>query len=334
MKNVDLFSFDDILILPNCTSRVKSRSQVNTIQKFYDGLDLRIPLISSSMGVFDTIEFCKQLSDWGTFHTISRKDTFFNRYNLAKECVYDKLNVGIAVSLSEINNNNDNIRELQSRGVIVSVDIANGAIIEETILDKLSLDIPVIFGNWGNPYASSYYPHFDMYDNVYMKYGIGPSAVCTTREKTGVGAPQGWLIQETSKRSKTKFISDGGITTPGDFCKAVALGADIIMSGRIFAGCKESNGDLIKISDKWYKKYYGMASEEVKNNKKDYIEGTIGYVLYEDKSASDILTEFEQGLRSSMSYCDSFTLTEYRSHADIVRVTSTTLKETYTRVIN
>ena len=42
------------------------------------------------------------------------------------------------------------------------------------------------------------------------------------------------------------IIADGGFTMPGDLCKAFVAGADICMSGSMFAGCDEAAGEIVK----------------------------------------------------------------------------------------
>jgi IMP dehydrogenase len=70
--------------------------------------------------------------------------------------------------------------------------------------------------------------------------GVGPGAACTTRAVTGVGVPQVTAtldcaaardahFQETGKY--VPIITDGGIRTGGDLCKAFVCGADAVMLG-------------------------------------------------------------------------------------------------------
>ena len=70
--------------------------------------------------------------------------------------------------------------------------------------------------------------------------GVGPGAACTTREVTGVGVPQVSATLECAAARQDYFhrtgryvsvITDGGIRTGGDMCKAIASGADGVMVG-------------------------------------------------------------------------------------------------------
>ena len=81
--------------------------------------------------------------------------------------------------------------------------------------------------------------------------GVGPGAACTTREVTGVGVPQVTATldcaaarEEYSRRTGryVPIITDGGIRTGGDLCKAFACGADAVMIGTPLAQAREAPG--------------------------------------------------------------------------------------------
>jgi IMP dehydrogenase len=97
----------------------------------------------------------------------------------------------------------------------------------------------------------------------FVKVGVGPGAMCTTRMKTGVGRPQVSAIlecvEEASKHNGY-VIADGGIQYPRDVAVALASGADYVMAGSLFAGTYESPGDLQHDERGAYKVNYGMAS--------------------------------------------------------------------------
>ncbi|MCM8783740.1 MAG: GuaB3 family IMP dehydrogenase-related protein [Candidatus Omnitrophica bacterium] len=81
--------------------------------------------------------------------------------------------------------------------------------------------------------------------------GIGPGAACTTRGVLGIGVPQVTATIDCAAArdfyyKKTKkyipIITDGGMRTGGDICKAFACGADAVMVGSAFARAKEAPG--------------------------------------------------------------------------------------------
>jgi len=81
--------------------------------------------------------------------------------------------------------------------------------------------------------------------------GIGPGAACTTRGVLGIGVPQVSATADAAaarddyyKKTKkyTPIITDGGMRTGGDICKAFACGADAVMVGSAFARAEEAPG--------------------------------------------------------------------------------------------
>jgi len=81
--------------------------------------------------------------------------------------------------------------------------------------------------------------------------GVGPGAACTTREVIGVGVPQITATLNCAAARETYFkesdkyvavITDGGIRTGGDLCKAFAAGADAVMIGSPLAQATEAPG--------------------------------------------------------------------------------------------
>ena len=81
--------------------------------------------------------------------------------------------------------------------------------------------------------------------------GVGPGAACTTREVIGVGVPQITATMDCAAARETYFkesgkyvsvITDGGMRTGGDLCKAFASGADAVMLGSPLAQATKAPG--------------------------------------------------------------------------------------------
>lgn len=81
--------------------------------------------------------------------------------------------------------------------------------------------------------------------------GIGPGAACTTRGVLGIGVPQVSATVDCSAARDMHYkntgkwvpiITDGGMRTAGDICKALASGADAVMLGSPFARAEEAPG--------------------------------------------------------------------------------------------
>jgi IMP dehydrogenase len=81
--------------------------------------------------------------------------------------------------------------------------------------------------------------------------GIGPGTACTTRGVLGIGVPQVTATVDCAaarnkyfkkKKKYVSIITDGGMSTGGDVCKAFACGADAVMLGNAFARAEEAPG--------------------------------------------------------------------------------------------
>ncbi len=81
--------------------------------------------------------------------------------------------------------------------------------------------------------------------------GIGPGAACTSREVLGLGVPQVTATADCACARDTYYkktgkyvpmITDGGMVSSGDICKAFAAGADAVMIGSAFVKSVESPG--------------------------------------------------------------------------------------------
>ncbi|MDP2913403.1 MAG: GuaB3 family IMP dehydrogenase-related protein [Candidatus Omnitrophota bacterium] len=111
-----------------------------------------------------------------------------------------------------------------------------------------SMKIPVIIGN-----CVTYEVALELLDTGAsgLLVGIGPGAACTTRGVLGIGVPQVTATIDCAEarnayyKKKKKYIpiiTDGGMSTGGDICKAFACGADAVMVGSAFARAKEAPG--------------------------------------------------------------------------------------------
>ena len=81
--------------------------------------------------------------------------------------------------------------------------------------------------------------------------GVGPGAACTTRGVLGLGVPQVTGTVDCAAARDFYFkksgryvpiITDGGMSSGGDVCKAFACGSDGVMIGSAFARTKEAPG--------------------------------------------------------------------------------------------
>jgi len=108
------------------------------------------------------------------------------------------------------------------------------------------MSIPIIVGN-----CVTYKAALELMKTgiTALLIGIGPGAACTTRGVLGIGVPQVTATADTAAARDFYFkqtgryvpiITDGGMDSGGDICKAFASGADAVMIGSAFARAKES----------------------------------------------------------------------------------------------
>ncbi|MEO8175282.1 MAG: IMP dehydrogenase [Sphingomicrobium sp.] len=178
-----------------------------------------------------------------------------------------------------------------------------------------------------------------------IKVGIGPGSICTTRIVAGVGVPQLTAILDAARAaadSGVPVIADGGIRTSGDIAKALAAGASTVMVGSLLAGTEEAPGETFLYQGRTYKSYRGMGSvgamargsadryfqQDIKDQLKLVPEGIEGQVPYKGP-VRDIVHQLVGGVKASMGYTGSSSVTELQQRAKFVRITNAGLSESH-----
>jgi IMP dehydrogenase len=179
-----------------------------------------------------------------------------------------------------------------------------------------------------------------------VKVGVGPGASCTTRVVAGVGVPQVTAIYDCARaasRHDVPVVADGGVTSSGDVAKAIAAGADTVMTGALLAGTDESPGEVVLYQGERFKEYRGMGSlgamrargfskdryfqgdvEDVDKMVPEGIEGRISY----KGPLRNVVYQLVGGLRQAMGYCGAATVEEMKG-ARFVRITAAGLRESH-----
>jgi IMP dehydrogenase len=229
---------------------------------------------------------------------------------------------------------------------VLVVDTAHGhsASVPEMVRRiKSELDVEVIAGNVATAEAAE--ALIDAGADA-VKIGVGPGASCTTRVVAGVGVPQITAIYESARAASQQgvpLIADGGLASSGDIAKALAAGADSVMTGSILAGTDEAPGELIFQQGERFKEYRGMGSlgamrargssrdryfqGDVEDVEKLVPEGIEGRVPYKGPVTA-ILHQLVGGLRQAMGYCGAATIEEMKG-AQFVRITAAGLRESH-----
>jgi IMP dehydrogenase len=177
-----------------------------------------------------------------------------------------------------------------------------------------------------------------------VKVGIGPGSICTTRVIAGVGVPQLTAVQDVAEGLKgtgVSLIADGGIKYTGDFVKALAAGADVVMAGSLFAGTDESPGETILFEGRKFKSYRGMGSIEAmesgskdryfqdnqSDSKKLVPEGVVGRVPYKG-TLSEVMYQIIGGLRAGMGYVGAPDIKSLKK-STFIRITAAGMRESH-----
>ena len=302
-------TYDDISLIPTQISRVKSRTEAATNCRFL-GLNLLLPVISSPMDTVTGLEMAIELGKLGCAGILNRFDSSID--DIIKNHINDGSVKAVSIAL---NTGNDIIERLAEHQKIICIDTANAnnnAVLKKTEEIKKRFNVNIIVGNIAH--GASLRQLEDAGADA-VRVGIGSGSVCTTSIQTGIGIGQvssllSVLFARSEMKLKIQIIADGGIKSPGDIAKAIALGADAVMLGRMLAGTKETPDDVIKYNGQLWKKYRGSASFGVKM-KNEFIEGEETMVPYKG-AVKNVIDNISDGLRSSMSYMNCFTLDELR----------------------
>ncbi len=302
-------TYDDISLIPTEISRVRSRTEAATACDFLN-LHLALPVLSSPMESVTGSEMAKELSKLGCLGILNRFDSSLD------QVLKDEKNNGAVKAVSiAISTPIEIIEKLAEYQNIICIDTANAnnnAVLQKTEELKKKFNVKLIVGNIAH--GASLKNLQDAGADA-VRVGIGSGSVCTTSIQTGIGIGQvSSLLNVLSFRDEQKLkisiIADGGIKSPGDIAKAIALGADVVMLGRMLSGTRETPGDVIKYNGQLWKKYRGSASFGVKM-RNEFIEGEETMVGYKGV-VKNVIDSISDGLRSSMSYMNCLNLNELR----------------------
>jgi len=244
----------------------------------------------------------------------------------------------------------------------ICIDIAHGTLSElyeacRDLKDKYEKRIIIMTGNVANPGAYQFYADAGI---DYVRVGIGGGARCTSSANVSIHYPMATLLDNLNEERKayahshngkapTKIIADGGINWFDDIQKALALGADAVMCGKIFAECEEAceetyytgvKDGIFDLRNQWDVKreaeaYYEHSQYEVKKCRDYYgmstkraqcITGGSG-----DRTSEGIdkpvevkypvakwIDNMQSYLRSCMTYTNSHTIKELRENSQVI----------------
>ena len=332
-------TFDDVLLVPK-RSAIRSRADVSLKTQLTRRVGLDVPVIAANMDTVCEAEMASAMARLGAAGAIHRFLSVTAQAQMVAAVKAESDHV-VCAAIGTDRDALHRTEELIKAGVDALVlDIAHGHAdhaIEVLVQIKEAFpDTDVIAGNVATREGAQ---HLAEAGADAIKVGVGPGGVCTTRIVAGVGVPQLTAINDCagvvgSDGKAVPIIADGGIRTSGDIAKALAAGASSVMIGSLFAGTKESPGDVEQTAHGLVKRVRGMASfeaiearaarqgEEVdaeyfEQRAPEGVEGTVAYRGAVDKLLATLLA----GVRSGMSYCNARSISELWEVAEFIRVT-------------
>lgn len=355
MQNLK-YDFDDILIVPSYTTKIKSR---------YNDIELpeMLPLFTAPMDTVVDLKNWKHFINLGINvclpRTISTSEVFekvtqFPTIKFQDPAVgYHKQSLFPSIGLSEYEHLcHAKTHYLQTFDNIL-IDVANGHMeqIEHACwhIKQFNPNIRIMVGNIGNPETYRWYAEAGYVD--YIRVGIGNGGGCLTTKQSGVGYPMASLIHETYlvkqnmllngyKGKLPAIVADGGMKDYADIVKALALGADFVMLGSILNKSLEScapnykNGKEIdqKTAEKLFKKgveiekhFRGMSTKGAqKAMGKSNIKTSEGVERFRkvEYTLANWVENFNHYLRNAMSYANARTLDEFIGKAEFCQITT------------
>jgi len=262
--------------------------------------------------LYETVKPLPTVDDWGRLAVAAAVSPFdLRRARALEEAGVDV----IVVDVAHLHNSNA-IQALSRLVKEVSADVVAGNIgTREAALDVLSRAEGV----------------------AGLRVGISSGSICKTGEVAGASVPtlQAVLnarsaLEELGLAGRIPIVADGGIRGPGDAAKAVIAGASAVMGGRIFAGTEEAAAPKVRVGDRLYKPYRGMASrgamearfaaDRYSRPSKAIEEGVEGLVPYRG-SALGVVAEMAAGLQAALGYAGASSLREAWERGRLARVT-------------
>lgn len=320
-------SFDDVLCVPGFSS-VKSRNDVD-ISVAWNDLKFDSPVFCANMPTVVDLRAAIEMSKHGVTPVFHREQEPLEICQTIALFKKERPNSIVGASFGANREEVENIQDYFEYGadfLVLDVAHANSAIVLEfvSVLYKKFPNKKFIIGNFATlPHHLG--DHLLCHENFAWKIGIGSGANCTTRVKTGHGLPTlDSIIQWREKNPSLFLIADGGMKNPGDVCKSMAAGANMVMLGSMLSGTKQSPGPTIKGNDgQLYKVHAGNASYMTKLNagrETKYVEGVESLVPLKG-DMKDVISDIFDGIRSGFSYSGARTVNEFREKAVLVEIT-------------
>lgn len=332
--------YNDVSIVPTVITPIRHRCECLNWEN--------LPIFTAPMSTVVNVENFGLWSDNGITPILPRNISYETRVKSTGKGAW------IAYSLTEFEDlfvTKFDFKENARLNILI--DIANGhmsylyALIRHAKINakKNGCTLKIMTGNIANPSTYEWLCYNSEVD--YIRVGIGSGMGCITSSNTGIHYPMASLIDEcNSIRQKCislqvdapQIVADGGIRNYSDVIKALALGANYVMIGGLFAGFFESAAPLIGVdeikdwsekeklqlikSNNLQKEFYGMASakgQEVINGQKTKTAEGIVKLIPVQYTIAKWVENMEAYLKSAMSYCGCWDLHDFIGKQTLVQ---------------
>jgi GMP reductase len=320
--------FDDVLIVPQF-SDITSRSQVDlktTINGKWGASITGVPIIAANMDGVGTFSMHNALKQFDVFTAITKHHTLGD-WVAQEDVSHAFITIGMSDDdLGRAEIISEYLKETTDFTTKIVIDVANGYMNPfYDFIKKVRDTIPDAFIMAGTVTTPEATVRVIESGADLARIGIGTGAVCTTRRMTGVGFPIFSALAACADAADSiggGVQSDGGCVYPGDFSKALAVGAKMVMAGSIFAGHDESEQEI----HEGKVRFYGMSSHDAQkkhNQVKNYraSEGRIVEIPHRG-SVEHTISEILGGIRSTCAYIGAYNVSEMEKNAKFVRVNS------------
>lgn len=267
MVEIEKLNYDDITVVPDIITNIKSRKDCNP----YDENGF-LPIFASPMTSVVSIENAEKFNESKIYAVIPRSYSVCRRIHY----LYNETDNFVAFSFKEAEDyilnvteyNNDDCGENTieifdvrkaptDKQFKICIDLANGHMkclleLVAKLKEKYGERIIIMTGNVANPKT------YELYEKAgvdYLRAGIGGGSLCSTSSNVSIHYPYFSLIQGLSKEKeriggRCKIIADGNIRGYRDIQKALIY-ADYVMIGGLFNKAIESAGKTTYGSSYW-----------------------------------------------------------------------------------
>ncbi len=322
MREKDL-TYDEVALVPQFGTAV-TRSMCSPLTYMCGSKSaFKVPVMPANMKCSIDLPTARALQHNDYFYAMHRFGDTYEFVKLANTESWKTISISIGVKKED----RELLRQISKDSLrvdYITIDIAHGH--SHSMLEMIWFVknlFPKVFIIAGNVATPDGFTDLSKAGAHAVKVGIGQGAACTTKLQTGFTMPMFTCIQKIreersyhSKENKSIIIADGGIKYNGDIAKAIVAGADWVMSGRLFAECKDSPAE---IDSEGNKLYFGSASEANKKHT-NHVEGKTLHISKSNLDYLGKLKEIEQNLQSSISYAGGATLQDL-ARADWITVT-------------